>query len=83
MANIVNPLTVLANSADAQAMAWIKTNTPPDAYFAINVWPWFRQRYAGSDGGYWIATLTDRRSILPATIYSSTNIPHNLLKEWA
>ncbi len=83
MRDIINPITILAKPKDIQAMTWIRANTPAEAYFAINVWPWFHSAYIGSDGGYWIATLTDRRSILPATIYNTAEAPSNLLSVWA
>jgi len=71
MTSIVNPATVLARPADRAALAWIRANTPPDAKFAVNVWEWQPQTYVGSDGGYWIAVLTDRASILPPLLYNA------------
>lgn len=72
MTDIVNPATVLAEPADVQALHWIEENTPPDARFAVNVWLWQGRTYAGSDGGYWIEVLTDRDSILPPALYTTT-----------
>lgn len=69
--DVVNPTTVLAKSADVEAMRWIETHTPPDARFAVNIWPWLGQTYAGSDGGYWIPLLTDRSSLLFPALYTS------------
>jgi hypothetical protein len=85
MIDIVKPLTVLVRPADIRAMFWIRENTSPDAYFAINVWPWslIPTRYAGTDGGYWISVLTNRRSILPSAFYNSGDLPANLLNTWA
>ncbi len=83
MINIVESVTIIAKPADVQAMVWIRENTPPDAYFAINVRSWFDRTYVGTDGGYWISTLTDRRSIVPPTIGAPNN-PQQLdaLKQW-
>lgn len=71
MRDVVNPTTVLAKSADVEAMRWIKAHTPPDAHFAVNIWPWLGQIYAGSDGGYWLTLLTDRSSLLFPALYTS------------
>jgi hypothetical protein len=45
---------------DRAAMAWIEENTPPDAVFAINTYPWLPRAIHGSDAGYWIPYFTDR-----------------------
>ncbi len=88
MTTIVNPETVLATQADRAALHWIRQNTPPDAYFAVQAWPWLSGIYAGSDGGYWISVLTDRRSILPPSLYASALPPaavqpiRDLLSTW-
>lgn len=68
MVNIVKLTSVLIQPADVRAMAWIQENTPPDAHFAVNVWPWLPGIYAGTDGGYWLPLLTDRTSVLPPAI---------------
>jgi hypothetical protein len=52
-------------------MHWISQNTSTEARFAVNIWPWLGQTYAGSDGGYWIPVLTDRSSILLPALYTS------------
>lgn len=70
MVSIVNPTTVLATAEDLEAMNWIKENTPPDAVFLINTRHWQLGAYVGTDGGYWIPQLTDRRTLLPALSYT-------------
>ncbi|MDQ7030666.1 MAG: hypothetical protein Q9O62_13240 [Ardenticatenia bacterium] len=70
MRSIVNPVTVLAYPADVQAMRWIRDMMPPDALFAVNVWRWQGNTFAGQDGGYWIQILTDRPTIVPPALYS-------------
>jgi hypothetical protein len=72
LTDVVNPATILATSGDRAALAWIAENIPEDAVFAVNVWPWQSNTYAGSDGGYWIPVLTDRTSLLPPLLYSSS-----------
>lgn len=47
--------------ADVAAMEWIRVNTPPEALFAINTYPWFPTIPHGVDGGYWIPYFTQRR----------------------
>jgi hypothetical protein len=68
MVNVVKLTNVLIQPADVRAMTWIQENTPPEAHFAVNVWPWLPGIYAGTDGGYWIPLLTDRSSVLPPAI---------------
>ncbi|MBI5878472.1 MAG: hypothetical protein HZB53_12555 [Chloroflexi bacterium] len=70
MIDIVNPVTVLAEQSDVDAMAWIRHNTPPDAVFAVNERRWQGQTYMGSDGGYWITNLTGRRTTMPIVFYT-------------
>jgi len=78
--HVVNPSTILATSADRNALAWIAQNIPTDAIFAVNVWPWQSNTYAGSDGGYWIPVLTNRASLLPPLLYSSA-LPSDRVKQ--
>jgi len=66
---VVNPRTALLASADVEAMAWIEQHTAPDALFLINSYEWMSSVYAGTDGGYWIAPLTGRRTWPPAALY--------------
>jgi hypothetical protein len=66
---IVNPGTILAGEADRRAIAWIDQNTPQDAKFFINVNHWQFGIYRGSDGGWWITTLTGRETLLPVALY--------------
>lgn len=68
---IINPSTVLADSADLQALHWIETNTPPQARFFINVTPWQYGLYRGVDGGWWITPITGRQTLLPPVLYSA------------
>lgn len=73
--HVVNPATILATPGDRAALAWIAQNISEDAVFAVNVWPWQSNTYAGSDGGYWIPVLTDRASLLPPLLYGSALPP--------
>jgi hypothetical protein len=73
--HVVNPATILATPGDRAALAWIAQNISEDAVFAVNVWPWQSNTYAGSDGGYWIPVLTDRASLLPPLLYGSVLPP--------
>ncbi len=69
--SIVNPTTILATSADVQAMEWISKNTPVEARFFINVTQWQYGTYRGVDGGWWIHILTGRWVFLPPVIYAT------------
>ncbi len=68
---IINPQTVLVTSDDLAAMQWIRTHTPPDARFLVNVVPWQLGLYRGSDAGWWIPLLTGRRCTLPPVLYNA------------
>lgn len=62
----------LATPADMSAMAWIKTNTPPQAKFFVNTFPSYGGTLlAGSDAGWWLQFLTGRVTNLPPITYGS------------
>jgi hypothetical protein len=66
---VANPVTVLAQGADAQALDWVEKNTPPASVFLVNGWEWTPGIWAGSDGGAWLLPLTGRRTTLPPLDY--------------
>ena len=66
---IVNPDCVLGTQADVEALAWIEGHTPPGSRFLINAKPWQGSTYVGTDGGYWIAPLTQRPTTTPPALY--------------
>ncbi len=66
---ILNPVTIIADQDDLQALAWINANTPEDARFYINVLPWQTGIYRGEDGGWWILPLTGRQTLVPPAMY--------------
>jgi hypothetical protein len=57
---IINPTTVLFSSADAQAMEWIRANTPADAKFLANTFQWYGEYVVPADGGAWIPYAAQR-----------------------
>ncbi len=62
----------LFTAADAQAMEWIKGNTPSDSRFLVNTFPAYGGSVlGGSDGGWWLPLLTGRWSNLPPITYGS------------
>jgi len=67
--NVINSDTVLVDQADAAALQWIDTHTPPDARFFINTTPWGYELYRGIDGGAWIMPYTGRWSLAPTIFY--------------
>jgi hypothetical protein len=69
--NILDRGYQLLTPADAAAMSWIQSNTPPDAKFLVNGFPAFGSLYAGSDGGWWLPFLTGRASNLPPITYGT------------
>jgi hypothetical protein len=67
----------LFTPADAQAMDWIRRETPPDAKFFVNSFPAYSNSlYAGSDGGWWLPFMTNRPSNLPPITYGSEAAEH-------
>lgn len=69
MVTVINPSTILATADDLAAMEWIKDNVPQNARFLINVRPWQRDVFMGTDGGWWIPVLTGRQTTLPPALY--------------
>jgi hypothetical protein len=59
----------IATNADLEALYWVRDNTPPDAKFLINLWPWYQgMTYAGGDGGYWLPAIALRQTTTPTFI---------------
>jgi hypothetical protein len=70
---ILNPITFLAREADMQAMPWIEEHLPLESKIMVNPFLWGYSLYAGSDGGYWISTMTGRQTIPPPILYGLDN----------
>ncbi len=66
---ILNEQTLLAQPADAEALAWLDDNLPEEAMVAVNSWLWLGNTWSGSDGGAWIVPLTGRQSSTPPADY--------------
>ncbi len=66
---ILNPVTIIVDQADLQALAWIEANTPEEARFYINGTLWQTGVYRGVDGGWWIMPLTGRQTMIPPSMY--------------
>jgi len=67
--DILNPVTVLADAADAQALDWIAHFIPEDARFFANTTVWQYNVYRGVDGAYWITPITRRFSLAMPGLY--------------
>ena len=66
---ILNPQTILAQTADLPAIQWADENLPADAKIAVNSWQWLGGTWAGADGGAWLVPLTERTSSTPPADY--------------
>ncbi len=66
---ILNPQTILAQTADLPALQWADENLPADAKIAVNSWQWLGGTWAGADGGAWLVPLTGRTSSTPPADY--------------
>ena len=67
---ILNEQTILAQPADAEALAWLDDNLPANATFAVNSWLWLVNAWSSQDGGAWIVPLTKRQSSTPPADYT-------------
>lgn len=61
---VVNPISVLFAKRDAQAMQWVRENTPPQATILVNSFVWGKT-YWPADGGGWVKALTGRQVVYP------------------
>jgi hypothetical protein len=66
---ILNPQTVLAQSADLEGLQWAEENLPAGAKVAVNSWRWLGNTWAGADGGAWLLPLTGLTSTTPPVDY--------------
>jgi len=69
LTTVVNPCCLLIRPGDAGAIDWVRQNTPPDAKFVINGYRWMNDIWMGSDAGYWLPVLAQRRTSLPPLFY--------------
>ncbi len=73
------PAQQLLTPADATAMEWIRTQTPPDARFLVNTYASYSDSvFIGDDGGWWIPFLTGRHNTAPPMLYMNeqSSIPN-------
>lgn len=70
LTTVVNPCCMLIRPGDLAAIDWVSRNTPPDARFLINGYPWSGPIWMGSDAGYWLPVLAHRRTSLPPLFYA-------------
>jgi hypothetical protein len=69
---LIEPTYQLFTPADEPAMEWIRTQTPPQTRFLVNMFPAYGNTLvAGSDAGWWIPLLTGRQTTLPPITYGS------------
>jgi hypothetical protein len=69
--NILDRRFQVFTPADEAAVAWIRRELPQDATIYVNNFPAYGSLYAGSDGGWWLPLLTQRRTNLPPITYGS------------
>jgi hypothetical protein len=69
LTTVVNPCCLLIRPGDTSAIDWVRQNTPPDAKFVINGYQWMNDIWMGSDAGYWLPVLAQRRTSLPPLFY--------------
>lgn len=70
--------------SDMKAMMWIQKNTPTDAVFLVNTLHFdFNDKYIiGSDAGYWLPVLANRKTItLPMTYPSERMLSSDVIPQ--
>jgi hypothetical protein len=67
----VNACCSLANLDDVAAWRWVRDSTPSDALFLINGYLWGENIWAGTDAGYWLPVMAQRRTSLPPLFYAT------------
>lgn len=68
--HVVRDDTILATTADREALTWIDANLPADAVIATNTAGWMWRVDRGSDGGWWALPLTGRIVTTPPVLYT-------------
>jgi hypothetical protein len=73
----------LVTRPDLRAMAWVRENTQPDAYFLINsFFAYGDSSVVGSDGGWWMPLLGGRDNSVPPLNYGTEEGPWPGYREW-
>jgi len=73
----------LAVHPDLHAAEWIKENTSSDAGFLVNSsFAYAGSVIVGTDGGWWLPLLANRRTTLPPLPYSTEQGPRPDYREW-
>jgi len=66
----------LATRPDVLAAKWIQKNTDPTARLLVNSFPAFQNNVVvGSDGGWWLPLLSERKITVPPIIYGFEKDP--------
>lgn len=66
---ILNAQTILAQTDDLPAIAWVDASLPADAKLAVSSWQWLGNTWAAADGGAWLLPLTGRATTTPPIDY--------------
>jgi hypothetical protein len=75
--------SALVTHPDLKAAAWIKENTPSGAGFLINSFLAYSDTVVvGSDGGWWLPFLANRKTSVPPINYASEEGPRPDYREW-
>jgi hypothetical protein len=81
---LIDPLRFsLGTRADLRAFNWINENIPANAGFVVNsFFAYGESLIAGSDGGWWLPLLTQRRSTQPPLNYGTEQGPFPDYRAW-
>jgi len=69
LVDIVNRVTMLVNGDDMASIAWIAENLPAESRLLVNNRKWQGELRVGTDAGYWIPLLAQRRTNMPPVVY--------------
>ena len=67
----IEPRNALVRAPDLAAMAWIRNNVQPEATFWINTQLAYVNLITGSDAGWWIPLVAQRRSLVLPILYAT------------
>lgn len=81
--DIQYPTFALVTRPDLRAAAWIKSNTPENASFLANsLFAYDNNLIVGSDAGWWLPLLAQRRTSIPPLTYGIEKGPNETYRTW-
>jgi hypothetical protein len=68
---------------DLRAASWIRENTTPESIFLVNtMFAYGDSLVVGTDGGWWLPLIAERKTILPPLVYGTEKGPRGDYISW-